>query len=212
MKRGFALLAVLWLVVALAGLIATVLSGTRIGLERSHSRVAHLRGYWAAEGCLAAMTERIETALAAGERLATTTEPTRIAFAGGAECVVAAVDPSARNDSAFSDGRVNLNAVPDSLALQIPGITADVVRTLEDARRWGRPIVSLEELLYRVPRSARAGLMDHYRELTQSVSFRPSSLVLESRGAVPGQPGSALVELHVAAVGSRLAVLHRRVS
>lgn len=52
-QRGFALLAALWLTVALAIVAAAGLSVGRIGLTTTQNRQALLRAGWAAEACLA---------------------------------------------------------------------------------------------------------------------------------------------------------------
>lgn len=57
-QRGFALLAALWLTVALAVVAAGALAVGRTGLAVSTNRLALIRGYWAAEGCHAILDAR----------------------------------------------------------------------------------------------------------------------------------------------------------
>jgi len=52
-NRGFALLATLWLIVALAAVVGLALAGGRLGALASRNRVLLVRGRWAAEACLA---------------------------------------------------------------------------------------------------------------------------------------------------------------
>ena len=52
-SRGFALVAVLWTVTALAGIVGLAVAATRLGQLASFNRLALTRGRWAAEACLA---------------------------------------------------------------------------------------------------------------------------------------------------------------
>jgi type II secretory pathway component PulK len=51
--RGFALITVLWLITALAALVALDLGAVRLGSRTSANRIVLTRGRWAAEACLA---------------------------------------------------------------------------------------------------------------------------------------------------------------
>ncbi len=52
-RRGFTLLAVLWVVVALGGIAARVTGTSRGGVEAAVNRIAATRARWAAEACVA---------------------------------------------------------------------------------------------------------------------------------------------------------------
>ncbi|HKV69640.1 MAG TPA: hypothetical protein VJN62_00220 [Gemmatimonadales bacterium] len=53
MRRGFALLAVLWVIVALSAIVGLGVGAVRLGQMTSANRVFLTRGRWAAEACLA---------------------------------------------------------------------------------------------------------------------------------------------------------------
>ncbi len=57
-RRGVALLAVLWLLVALMGVAGVTLAALRSGERASLNRLALTRGRWAAESCLAILRAR----------------------------------------------------------------------------------------------------------------------------------------------------------
>jgi type II secretory pathway component PulK len=57
-RGGFALLAALWLIVAITAVMAATLAGTRTGLTASQNRIALTRGGWAAEACGAILEAR----------------------------------------------------------------------------------------------------------------------------------------------------------
>ncbi len=88
-ERGFALLAALWLTVALALVVATVLAVGRTGLTASANRLVLTRGYWAAEACHAVLDARF-AANQATRRLDT------IELGEGAWCRAALEEPAAR--------------------------------------------------------------------------------------------------------------------
>ena len=57
-RRGFALLAVLWLIVALGSAAAVILSMARIDIGAGRNRVTLRRSAWAREACLAILSAR----------------------------------------------------------------------------------------------------------------------------------------------------------
>lgn len=58
MNRGFALLAVLWLLALLSGLLATAAAVLDTERQAAHNRLFLTRAAWAAEACVAVATER----------------------------------------------------------------------------------------------------------------------------------------------------------
>jgi len=52
-RRGFALVAVLWTVALLGGVVGLGVAGTRLGQRTTVNRIVMTRGRWAAEACLA---------------------------------------------------------------------------------------------------------------------------------------------------------------
>src|SRR5437763_1728769 len=57
-RRGFALIAVLWVITALAALLGVALATTRLGTLTTRNRVLLARDRWAAEACLAIAAAR----------------------------------------------------------------------------------------------------------------------------------------------------------
>ncbi len=57
-RRGFALIAVLWVLTALTAVVGLSLAATRLGQQVTGNRVALTRGRWAAEACLAIVAAR----------------------------------------------------------------------------------------------------------------------------------------------------------
>lgn len=52
-RRGFALIAVLWVIAALTAIVGLAVAASRLGKQTSLNRLALTRGRWAAEACLA---------------------------------------------------------------------------------------------------------------------------------------------------------------
>ncbi len=88
-RRGFALVAVLWLLAAVGGLVATALVSLRMGLGASANRIRLERAAWAREACLDILQARFH-ALGPLPRLDT------VDLGRAAWCTVTATDPGSR--------------------------------------------------------------------------------------------------------------------
>ena len=71
-RSGFALLAVLWVIVGVAAMALAGSLAARTAIATAQNRVDHTRAAWRAEGCLEIARATIETGLATGERSAAT--------------------------------------------------------------------------------------------------------------------------------------------
>jgi type II secretory pathway component PulK len=239
-RRGFALLAVLWLVVALGALAAGATLHARADAAVTGDRVLAMRGRWAAEGCLVVALARLDGALRARRAFAPPALDT-LTFANGARCEAQAIDPgtrlrrdsvgagiigrldsllAARGDTSapardtllteYGDGRVNVNAAPAVVLAALPGFGPEALRFMREARAWGRPLTDLGALAWQLSPSARNALLEHYGELAGLTTFATTSLVITARGWVDGNRPSATIEVLVVNAGTRAAVVRRR--
>jgi type II secretory pathway component PulK len=225
-RRGFALLAVLWVVVALAALAAGAVERARAEASVTGDRVARMRARWAAEGCLALAQERIEAALISAGTLQAPSADT-LYFANGARCVAEVYDTGARLniDSAapamkaglddslltpYGDGRLNVNAAPPAVLATLPGFGAETLRVIADERAWRRPFTGLEDLTRRLSPPARAALLAHYGELSALTAFRTTALVVTARGWVAGTRSTLSIQTLIVNGGNRAALVRRR--
>lgn len=87
-RRGFALITVLWLITALATLVALDVSAVRLGNQISTNRIVMSRGRWASEACLAIVQARW-----AQHRLSDTAS---IDLGRGTRCSWSTEDPTVR--------------------------------------------------------------------------------------------------------------------
>jgi DNA uptake protein ComE-like DNA-binding protein len=131
-RRGFALLAVLWLLAALSGVAALSVGAVRVGHRATVNRVALARGRWAAEACLAVAQARWPE-----RRLADTAT---MELGRGTTCRWLLDDPTAR---------LNLNTAEVEVLEQLATATGQVSAALIQAileRRATAPFLSVEEL------------------------------------------------------------------
>jgi len=120
--RGFALLATLWLIVALATVVGLALASGRLGALASRNRVVLTRGRWAAEACLAIVQARW-----AEHRL---TDTATIDLGRTTACSWSVEDPTAKINvnTASRQELVQLLGLPDSLTLREPVTDVDELR------------------------------------------------------------------------------------
>lgn len=221
-RRGFALLAVLWVTVALASLVAGAAAHARAGQDGATARIGWVQARWAADGCLAAARADLERAARAGEAFTAPSADT-IAFANGIGCTVEATDPSSRlhadsapasqralldsvlaaegRDSVFArdaflthdgDGRLNLNTAPPEVLATLPGMSAEVLRVIASERAWGRTFTDIGGLAGRLSPAAREALFARLPELLPMVTFRTGALILRAEGWRGGDRAGAV--------------------
>ena len=70
-------------------------------------------------------------------------------------------------------------------------------------------MLDLPDLAARLSPPARAVLWDHYGELTGLTSFRPTALVVTSRGWALGSRDTRAIEVLIVNGGSRAAIVRR---
>jgi DNA uptake protein ComE-like DNA-binding protein len=206
-RHGFALLAVLWVIVALTALAGAGVVGARTAGAVTRNRIALTRARWAAEGCLAVTLAALDSLARAARPLAPVSGDT-LHFASGAECWTLALDPSARADN--DSDAVNLNAAPAEVLARLPGFGDEAVRVVMERRAWGERIGDLFQVIGRLPPPARATMMDRYGDLLRRVIFAPSRIVVTARGLAAGSPARATIEVVVVPAGPRAAVVRRR--
>lgn len=126
-RSGFALITVLWLIAALASVVALEIGAVRLGNQVSTNRIVLSRGRWAAEACLAIAQGRwVEHRM-----------PDTASFdlGRGTRCSWHTDDPTTR---------INVNTA-DAEMLRALGLSDAFVRVLIDARRR-EPFQSIGQL------------------------------------------------------------------
>lgn len=236
-RRGMALLATLWVIVALAALAAAVTQQARAGSAVSADRVSAIRGRWAAEGCLALAQSRIEQRLRRQEP-ALRADFDTVFYANGVACRTEATDSGARihRDSAdpatlalldtvlagsganetrddhltsYGDGRVNLMTADAHVLATLPGFGDEAIRVTLHARQWGRPLSSLDDVVARIPAHSRRAFMHHYPALIPRTTVRTGFIVLRASAWTDAESQTATIELLTVPSGNRLAITER---
>ncbi len=139
-------------------------------------------------------------------RTGSITDTEQLAMLGGFDSRVV---PFVTADGA---GVVNASAASREVLAALPGITAEAVHRIETGRTAGRPVESLDHLASLLSPAGREALLAGYADLARLLVFRRTQLVLIADGWVAsyGARPRASIELLVAALPERLAVLRRR--
>jgi DNA uptake protein ComE-like DNA-binding protein len=117
LDRGFALIAVLWLIAVLGTLVGLSMATTRLGNQTTTNRIVLTRGRWAAEACLAIIQARwVQRKFG---------DTASIDLGRGTRCQWAVEDPTAR---------INFNTV-DNEVLHALGASDAFNEALADRRR-----------------------------------------------------------------------------
>lgn len=145
-RRGFALLAVLWVLALLSAALAVTSAELRTEFRASRNRVLLARGRWAAEACVAIATDRM---LADSNAV-----PDTVALGRDLRCTWALEDPARKLDV----NRADRAALARFLTAHgLPDSQATVVVERLARRRSQRPFVSAAQLVaIGVPAAAAA--------------------------------------------------------
>lgn len=137
-RRGFALLAVLWLVAALGTIAAVGLAAGRMGQGATRNRILLTRAAWAREACVAIILADFaeDTAAQAARRPMDALGP--VDLGRGAWCDARIEDPAAR---------INLN-LADSVTLMRLLEHSELTAALLDRRRQSGPLAAVAELRF----------------------------------------------------------------
>jgi len=132
-RRGFALLAVLWMLVAVTALAAVALSVARIGGATTRNRVLLARAAWAREACI----EMLQARYAADQRFR---HLDTVDLGRGTWCAAALEDPAAR---------LNVNvATRDELVRLLSGVwRSPFDSALADSLLRRRPFADLAQVI-----------------------------------------------------------------
>ena len=220
-EGGFALLATLWLLVALSLLAAAGLTVARTGSQVTRNRILLARAAWAREACVEILLARF--AADAGTRRVPTVDLGRRTW-----CRADLADPAALLHEGLFDssraralgvpdslrttrgtGVVNLNAAPAPVLRFVPGLGDEAIRLLLERQRLHRPIGNVDELLGLLSPSGRRILLGQYVEFLRVGVFAPTQLVGIVDGGVGDTPITARVILTCVPVPGRLAVIRR---
>jgi hypothetical protein len=201
-RRGFTLLVVLWIIVSLSILAASI--GARARHASAVTQGAHDRivGRWLAEGCVARWQSVADAVLRVRPE--------------GASAAWSRLDEILRDSTATLDGceltmrvdgRPVLGRATAAQLASLPGITPEVTARLDEARLRGAPIVDLLVLESALSPPAKAELDAHYAELTRAIATEPDAWIVRAQSHVGTPPTPLNIEIRFVRGGTRAAIV-----
>jgi type II secretory pathway component PulK len=182
-RRGFALLAVLWLVAALGMMAAVGLAAGRTGAAVTRNRILLTRAGWAREACIAILMARVAEDSAAALAGARIRSLPSVDLGRGTWCAAQVEDPAAR---------INLNRA-DSATLNRLFRSGELVHALLDWRKQHGPLDDATEL--RFVSGFDSSTAARFADLTTtrgSGGVNVNEASPEVLGAIAGLPGEAI--------------------
>lgn len=178
-RRGFALLAVLWMLALLTAALAATSTALNTEVRASRNRVLAARARWAAEACAAIATDHT-----LNDRIAA---PDTVDLGRGTRCTWVRDDPARRLDVNHAD-RDMLERFLVAYGLT-DSVAMDVVNRLV-RQRAGHPLASETQLLaLGIPRAAAVQTTP---DQTEGISSDAPLAVLEAAGL--SEPAAHLLE------------------
>jgi hypothetical protein len=202
-RRGFALLAVLWIIIALGVLAITVSRVTYRALAAAQGEQDRVTGRWSAEGCVARLRAVSDGAL--GEDPYTASARWRML--DSIVAVEGARTLSGCDLTVRMDGRpVLARATASDLAL-LPGLTPEAVAKILQLRSSGAPLTDLALVAAQLSPDARALFDASYMDLSRRLATEPDAWVVRSQAhlGVPATPVN--VEARFIRAGTRAALV-----
>lgn len=236
-RRGFALIAVLWIVTLLAGSVSATMQAVRLTSLSASNRMSLDRGHWAAEACQAMSLAQLDTSSSRlptqslGELLTTT-------LTNGSSCRSFLEEPEARvlEDSlspelrervdslmaarpslaresiltSIGSGRIDVNAAPPEVLALLPGLGIRGADAIVQNRLAQGRLSSMADILNLVDGSTRDSIDANLRALERIIIFAPTCIVLRSVGMFDGRPPLRTIESVLVPLDRRMAVVRRR--
>jgi hypothetical protein len=202
-RRGFALLAVLWIIIALGVLAITVSRTSYRALAGAQGEKDRVIGRWSAEGCIARVRAVSDAVLAedpsrAGERWQ---KLDSIVAADSASTLIGC-DITIR-----PDGRPVLARATVAELDSLPGMTPEAVAKIRQLQSLGAPLTDLVPVASALSPGARAVFDASYAELSRRVAIEPDVWVVRSRAHLGVPPTPVNVEVHLVRAGARAALI-----
>jgi type II secretory pathway component PulK len=202
-RRGFALVAVLWLLAMVSASVAIGLDAARLSVTAARNRLGLAKAEWARESCVAIAQARYEKWVQASDAIDQNQLDTAVTklfridsvdLGDGTWCSQAYTDGGAvvRLQDVDSGGicpkvvattqwRLNLNSAPPALLACLPGLDREAVRVVVGARR-ARPFHSIDDVLTVLSGEQRRGIMRQYGTFSRMVALHPPLVLLEAVG------------------------------
>lgn len=202
-RRGFALLAALWMIIALGVLALTTSRVTYRAIVGAHGERDRLVGRWRAEGCIARIRAISDAVLS--------DDPY------GASDIWRALDSVVAIDSASTlaecdvtiriDGRPVLARASEEELSLLPGMSPEAVTTILRLRSTSPPLTDLALVAPALSPDARAVFDASYPELSRRVVSEPDAWVVRSRAHFGAPATPVNLEARFVRAGTRAALV-----
>jgi hypothetical protein len=200
-RRGFALLAVLWIIIALGVLAITVSRTTYRAMAGAQGEKDRVVGRWIAEGCIARVRAVSDAALAE--------DPFRASARWQKLDSIVAVDGASTLtgcDIAIRlDGRPVLARATVADLDSLPGMTPEAVAKIRQLQSMGAPLTDLVPVAAMLSSGARAVFDASYADLSRRIAIEPDAWVVRSQAHLGVPPTPVNVEVRLVRAGTRAA-------
>jgi hypothetical protein len=202
-RRGFALLVVLWIIIALGVLAITIASVTYRSIAADQGEQGHVIGRWSAEGCIARVRAVTDGVL--GE------DPSRASDRWRMLDSIVGVDSASAlrgcDLTLLTDGRPVLTRAAPAELDSLPGITPEAVAKILQFRAAHAPLTDLIPIAASLSPAARAVFDASYAELSRRLTTEPDAWVVRSRAHFGIPPTPVNVEARFVRAGTRAALV-----
>jgi hypothetical protein len=200
--RGFALLAVLWIIIALGVLAIMVSRVTYRALAGAREERDRVAGRWNAEGCIARFRAVSDAVLREDPYRARDRWQQLDSIVGmDSVAVLSGCDITIR-----TAGRPALTRASASELDSLPGMTPEAVAKFLQLRAT-RPLTDLLPVAASLSPGARAVFDASYRELLRRLATEPDAWVVRSQAHLGVPPTPVNIEARFVRAGTRVAVV-----
>lgn len=202
-RQGFALLAVLWIIVALGVLAITVSRAVHRAIVSAEGERDRVAGRWVAEGCIARLRAASDAALG-DDPYSAAARWSKLDSVVGVDSVhsLPKCDLSLR-----VAGRPVLGRASASELDSLPGMTNEAVATILRMRAEGKSTANLALLAAQLSRDGRASFEAHFADLSRQLVIEPDAWVVRSRAHFGVPPTPVNIEARFIRGGTRAALV-----
>jgi hypothetical protein len=201
-RRGFALLAVLWIIIALGVLAITVSRVTyraMAGAQGEHDRVI---GRWNAEGCISRFRSVSDAVLAEDPYRSSD----RWRWLDSIVQIDSAPTLKGCDVTIRMEGRPVLGRASAAELDSLPGMTPEAVAKILQLRAI-RPLTDLLPIVAALSPGARKVFDASYVELSRSLAIEPDAWVVRSQAHLGAPPTPVNIEARFVRAGTRAALI-----
>jgi hypothetical protein len=202
-RQGFALLAVLWIIVALGVLGITASRAVHRAVASAEGERDRVAGRWVAEGCIARLRAASDAVLSEDPYSAAARWSKLDSVVG-----VDSVHSLPKCDLSLRvAGRPVLGRASAAELGSLPGMTNEAVAIILRMRGDKNADADLALLAAQLSRDGRAIFDEHYAELTRRLAIEPDAWVVRSRAHLGVPPTPVNIEAWFIRGGTRAALV-----